>query len=296
MRPLARSFGLLAAFASLLAASRASAWCRTTTNLDFVPTEQQPCDTSGTPIAWPTRCTSFHVLADDPAAVDGATLAKETAAAFTHWSSVSCPADVMACDGDPQGSPSITVSDGGDTHCTPGYVSGGPNLNVVTVRPHGLQSPEQLALTTVSFRTSDGTILRADLEVAGSFPLAAGDPTPDQYDLQSILQHETGHFLGLAHSDASGATMSPRYSPGDTFMRTLAQDDVCGVCAAAPPSRDVSCTPEQTPTCTALAAPNPVNAQPMGGGGGGCSYGRTSGGAWVVALAMAALLGARRRS
>jgi hypothetical protein len=58
----------------------------------------------------------------------------------------------------------------------------------------------------------------------------------DGYDYLSIMTHEAGHFLGLAHSADEDATMFARYLPGRTKMRDLMRDDVEGICAVYPPT------------------------------------------------------------
>ena len=65
-------------------------------------------------------------------------------------------------------------------------------------------------------------------------------------DLQSIMTHEQGHWLGLDHEttscgfrDPDRLTMCPSYSNG-TDERTLAEDDVNGVCGLYP--ADCSCS------------------------------------------------------
>ena len=61
------------------------------------------------------------------------------------------------------------------------------------------------------------------------------------------MAHESGHFLGLAHSDDVNATMYYRVTmDGETLKRDLDDDDVAGLCAiypwGAPP---VTCVPAQ---------------------------------------------------
>jgi hypothetical protein len=76
---------------------------------------------------------------------------------------------------------------------------------------------------------------------------------PNSFDLQSILTHEAGHFLGMAHTDKSCQaagnncpTMDAMYRPGSSDFRTLEQDDIDGICAIYPADRnppDNMCAP-----------------------------------------------------
>ena len=59
----------------------------------------------------------------------------------------------------------------------------------------------------------------------------AGALRLDVLDPQTVITHELGHLLGLAHTDASNAaTMAAGYLP-DLGQRTLAFDDKAGLCA-----------------------------------------------------------------
>ena len=155
-----------------------------------------------------------------------------------------------------------------------------------------------LALTTVSYRARDGAILDADVEVndwdggggafvgqpvhgwyltcsdAGPICTGYGQSACRYVDLGSVLTHEVGHVIGLGHVAEPGATMNPSFSPGDTSRRTLAADDVAGVCAVYPPG-------ERSPICAVEAS------------GCGC----TTGGAGLAAflLVAGALRGCGRR-
>ena len=62
------------------------------------------------------------------------------------------------------------------------------------------------------------------------------DAASTQYDLLSVLTHEAGHFLGMAHAiDNPEATMNPTYQPMTIGFRSLEPDDGLGICAMYPP-------------------------------------------------------------
>jgi hypothetical protein len=129
-----------------------------------------------------------------------------------------------------------------------------------------------VALTSVLYDPSTGRIMDADIEVAGwdgvgaptttTPPVAIRNPPqhgwyftcyPQQdqttltpcatygqggcayMDLQNTVTHEVGHVLGLAHSSVTGATMNATTAPRETDKRSLAADDIQGVCAIYPP-------------------------------------------------------------
>ena len=184
--------------------------------------------------------------------------------------------------------------------------------NLIFRRSGWMYESSALAITTVFAQQNNGVILDADVELNaiddnGRFKwgdLVAGIGVgPKVEDLQNTLTHEFGHLLGLDHNcflqgtsrrgvdnngvavpecdrssaEVQDATMFAAVSPGDTLRRTLAPDDIAGVCAIYPPESATSCT--------------------AGGGDGGgdlsrgCSVGGARSGAGVLALLAAALLG-----
>lgn len=121
-----------------------------------------------------------------------------------------------------------------------------------------------LALTTVTYGLNTGDIFDADLEInaTSQVHLTLGDVGVD-YDLQSIVTHEAGHMLGIAHSRIAGATMGIEYVPGDTSLRSLEADDVAALCEAYPPAAAEACDP----TPRRGYAPACEGAAPEGGCG-----------------------------
>jgi uncharacterized protein (TIGR03382 family) len=151
-----------------------------------------------------------------------------------------------------------------------------------------------LALTTVTFNLDNGEIYDADLEVNGTSQvvLTTGD-TDVQYDLLSILTHEAGHMLGLAHSYDPDATMKVEYVPGDLSLRDLHQDDINGICAAYPPTASTNCDPTPRHGFGSECA----SADPDEEGDCSCTApGRGNHATWPFALLAAWLVRRRRRS
>ncbi|MCS6898944.1 MAG: matrixin family metalloprotease [Myxococcales bacterium] len=216
----------------------AAAFCRTTT-CDPVSTscEEMPdnpgCTAQGVPLAWPIRCIGVALQEDASRQVSYEEFDRVARAAFDAWNTVDCG-------GKP---PSIQVQVLGSTPCgAQEFNRNLGNANILVFRedtwPYQGQS-SVLALTTLTFGVETGIIYDADMEI-NAVPSRVTLTTRDQgvkIDLQSILTHEAGHLLGLAHSSVEGATMTPIYQPGTISFRDLHPDDVEGLCSAYPPDR-----------------------------------------------------------
>lgn len=243
----------LAALSIALLPRTASAYCRTTTSETFEPTAAHPCDTAGKPLFWTSKCVGFSLQQNASVQVDLATARGIANEAFTQWSSAQCPADTVACTGSVVGTPNIAAQDIGPVACDQVEFNQGDggNANDIIFRdgvwPH---EGTALALTTVTFNVQTGEIYDADMEIQSNpteVKLGVHDPiAANEYDLRSIVTHEAGHFLGMAHTQTTNtqSTMFSTYRAGQTFMRSLSPDDACGICNAYPPTRTATCSPD----------------------------------------------------
>ena len=167
------------------------------------------------------------------------TLREIVTTSFAQWIGASCG----------NGTPRIRVDDLGDVECeSVEYNQDGGNVNVIVFRertwPHR-DKIDALALTTVTYDVDTREIVDADIEVNGTV-LLVDDASPQAwFDLQGILTHEAGHFLGLAHTTSENATMVPEISAEETMFRDLEPDDRAGICSVYPPGTPVkdSCNP-----------------------------------------------------
>jgi hypothetical protein len=130
-----------------------------------------------------------------------------------------------------------------------GYKEKGPNYNIWifqdTVWPYDSVGENAIAITTTQFHPTTGEIYDSDVELNSLNNTFTLGETNVQIDLSSVVLHEAGHFLGLAHSLLWSAVMSPTLQKGDASRRNLDPDDVQGICSAYPPGPlNPSCDPE----------------------------------------------------
>jgi hypothetical protein len=92
------------------------------------------------------------------------------------------------------------------------------------------------AITTLIYDPATGEISDVDIDVNGrDFTWSATrENTGSAMDVQSVLAHEIGHLLGLAHSPDPEATMYASIVAGETQKSTLESDDIAGVCFLYP--------------------------------------------------------------
>jgi MYXO-CTERM domain-containing protein len=284
MRRAARLSALGAGLLALASAGNALAFCRTSSCPKKGPSWQvctpaEP-DDCGVTLFWPSACVGFSVQKDASQFITFAQTEQVLTAAFATWMSAPCPGG---------GTPVITVTEAAPADCRKHeYNQMKANANVVLFQdtdwPYE-NSANTLALTTVTYNLDTGEIYDADMELnTADIHFTVGDTNVD-FDMLSVVTHETGHFLGLAHSHDSSATMWPSYDPPTTNLRHLSADDIAGICAIYPPG-DASPCCDATPRhgFSSLCGADQTGAQMLdagttcagsrtsssGGGTGGC--------------------------
>ncbi len=226
--------------ASLLAA-RADAFCRTTTcdpereadGCDRV----DGCATRGIPLFWPDACVTYAVQSRGSPArgVSAFEVDQAMRGAFSAWLGVDCQG----------GQPSMGVVPLGGASCdevefnAPVQGRGGaPNANIVIFRDDEWPYPDEfsvIARTSLTFDPRTGAIFDADIEINSFQNEFSTSDDAISNDLQAVLTHEVGHFLGLDHSEEENATMRWNYDLANLGARTLSDDDRAGICSIYAP-------------------------------------------------------------
>jgi hypothetical protein len=234
---------------------------------------------SGTPIAlhWPEGDTHYVLDADAPNGVNPDDAEAAVRASFASWATVGCSYLGLAFDGQVDG-PQV------------GYDRNGDNENVVTYVEHDWSGKSSTqAITLLTFGCNDGVILDADILVNADdfrFTTLPDDDREDRRDLQNVLTHEAGHFVGFAHSPDPLSTMFATVTADETQKRDLTDSDRAGMCVAYPADRGpLDAKVATVPGCSVVA-----------GGSRGGSRGLASGLALLAIFAAAGLKSRARRS
>ncbi|MEZ4267237.1 MAG: matrixin family metalloprotease [Myxococcota bacterium] len=244
--------------------------------------------TSELPMRWFREDVTVTVSTSEPAEVPWFKLRDRTILAFDAWNDIAdCRLPLIEVVGTTK-SQSIT---------TPKSLDAEPDNVVVFIKTAAKwatlpgASPSTIALTFISHVPSTGEIIDADIAFNDAgFKFTVADKGEELgVDLLSAITHEAGHFLGMGHSDDVEATMYADYGlRGDDKIaaRTLAQDDIDGVCALYEdaPIRPVG--GEETEVPPPVIAADDAGCAGAGGAGDGLL-------GWLGGLALLTL--ARRR-
>ncbi len=195
------------------------------------------CQTCGKPLYWPTRCVGYSIEVTQVKSLAGDDVKKLVDDAFARWTSVTC-----AGQGGRVENVSIDARDLGPVDCREGFQVGKPSHNPVMFQdrawPYAAATTggiaidsDTLALTTLRFDKETGEIFGGTIELNAAqhrFEIAP-EGGSDAYDLERVLTHEVGHFLGLAHSDDAASVMYWSASAGRSRSE-LSQDDIRAIC------------------------------------------------------------------
>jgi hypothetical protein len=236
-----RAEAIACGLGALLWAGQAHAYCREVTGTP--PANYDPADAGcyvgvddagkpHVPLYWRNECVSYSLQENASVQVKLADARRVARQAFDTWTAASC--------GDDAGSPSISELEyTPPVSCdqVPSNEHNNPIIFRDTVWPY--DSANALGFTTLTVDLVTGEIFGAAIEINSSnvgIVANVGDAgIPNgAYDLATILTHEAGHFLGLAHSTDTDAVMYAFYHAGKT---SLTPDDVSGICAVYPPDQ-----------------------------------------------------------
>jgi Matrixin len=236
--------GIGSALLLVLLTDDAAAFCRTTTcdpnNVDEeCRTNDNGCVRDGVPIKWKQLpiVYRFHGAGSSKLDTSGARAAIRSA--FDAWENVECP----------KGRTSLRFREGSDIEeDKPLDKKEATEKFGIYFRddewPHD-DAEESLALTTQIYGKTSGTIDYADIEIntADTDFRLSDDEGQEKVDLQAVVTHEVGHYIGLAHSTDPDSIMMARYcaSPdrcgqSTDVARGLSEDDRKAVCTIYPPT------------------------------------------------------------
>lgn len=232
-----RSLGLWAGALILMGASSAQAYCRTHTLDPAASSCPESCPELGLPLAWPTPNLEYTFNDQGFPGFTDEDLRSTIASSIGTWEKVRCGNKSVGFD---------SVAAQRATPLTVGPEDDEPNDNVIVHFDSTEWAAQSLpsmafAITAVWFNSKNGNILGADMMFNGRMDpfgecaetgCSGGDP---RTDLRNVATHEFGHFLGLSHSAVDGSTMWCDAEPQEVSKRSLAPDDIEGLCAIYPP-------------------------------------------------------------
>jgi hypothetical protein len=194
-------------------------------------------------LAWPRQCISYSLTERDASAALDFEQARDIVdVSFGAWTRVECDGrrvglslrqtvELARCDG--------------VEHAT---TAGNSNSVIFVQQWRERELPEEaFGLTVIWHDPDSGEIFDADMqlnETMGELQACAQSCPPGVVDLQNVVTHEAGHFLGLGHSPIPTASMHDEARLGETRKRYLGPDDQAGLCAIYGGLSDVSCEAE----------------------------------------------------
>jgi len=213
----------------------ASAFCRSTTCTGDCERDDDECKTTGEKLAWKSACIGYSLQRDGTSNIPMKHVRPAIARCFASWVDLECE----------DGTATMSFSELADVACRQTeFNSDDANANIVLFQDTKWKYTSvdnNLAKTTVTFDDETGEILDADIEINHAYNFFTISDENVQYDLESVVTHEVGHFIGLDHAVDPSATMNATYERGTIELRSIELDDIEGACAAYPSDRDAKC-------------------------------------------------------
>ena len=278
-------FSAFFAVALTMGSSKAQAFCRSTAcdlETEDCEKDENGCPRTGPPLTWRTLPLTYRFHRGGSSKLDTFEARTAIRAAFKTWSNAKCNGKRT----------SLRFEEGDEIRKDKPL-----GESKKASEPFGIffrddewpyNGADALALTNQTYGKINGWIDYADIEINTSTEMGfSTDKNESQGpDLQAVMTHEVGHFIGLAHSHVPGSIMKERYCEdsarcnGDlTAARALGDDDIDAVCAMYPPSGQAGVLYEPPASGCAVS---PASGSPSSGDGRGTALGATLGALAVV--------------
>ncbi len=192
--------------------------------------DEDDCISEGNTLFYASKCINFAV-AEGQAELLGVTderFDEIVTEAFDRWASVDCGGGE---------SPGLVLQSAGVLPVSKPFFCGQVALNISVwfLTPEWQYDAAALGYTTSTYAEDNAEVFDADVELNAERILDEVPSNRVEEALLSIVTHEAGHFLGLAHSNDPDAVMYEAYNRNDLLSRELTQDDIDGICATFPP-------------------------------------------------------------